>query len=69
MSVKTNHLESLIKNDAIAVERLAALTRERDLYPNPSVQYTKWDALVVEFTAKTANGTLAVAAQTAIEVN
>lgn len=69
MSTKTDHLDSLVKNDAIAVERLAAYTAERDFYPAGSVQFLKWDALVTEFTAKTANGTLAIAAQTAIEVN
>lgn len=69
MSNKTDHLDSLVKNDAIAVERLAAYTAERDFYPAGSVQFLKWDALVTEFTAKTANGILAVAAQTVIEVN
>lgn len=69
MSTKTDHHDSLVQNDAIATERLAAFTRERDFYPNPSVQYDKWDEKVTEFTAKTANGTLAIAAQTAIEVN
>lgn len=69
MSTKTAHLDSLVSNDLIAIERLAAYTAERDFYPAGSVQFLKWDALVTEFTAKTANGVLAIAAQTLIEVN
>lgn len=69
MSTKTDHHDSLVRNDAIATERLAAYTAERDFYPAGSVQFVKWDALVTEFTAKTANGALAVAAQTGIETN
>jgi hypothetical protein len=69
MSTKTAHLESLVSNDAIANQRLLAYTAERDFYPAGSVQFVKWDTLVTEFTAKAANGTLAIAAQTIIEVN
>lgn len=69
MSTKTDHHDSLVKNDAIAQERLAAVTRERDFYPAGSVQYVKWDAQVTELTAKTANGALAIASQTGIETN
>lgn len=67
MSTFTDHRDSLVQNDAIAQERLAAYTRERDFYPNPSVQYDKWNALVTEFTTKVANGALAIAAQDGIE--
>lgn len=67
MSTFTDHHDSLVQRDAIAIERLAAYTAERDFYPAGSVQFLKWDALVTEFTTKTANGTLAIAAQTAIE--
>jgi hypothetical protein len=69
MSTKTDHHDSLVKNDAIAIERLAAYTAERDFFTAGSVAFDRWDTLVTEFTAKVANGTLAIAAQTAIEVN
>lgn len=67
MSTNTDHRDSLFKNDEIAQNRLAAYTAERDFYPAGSVQYVKWDTLVTEFTAKVANGALAIAAQDAIE--
>lgn len=69
MSTKTDHHDSLTRNDEIATERLAAFTRERDFYDVGSVQYDKWDAKVTEFTAKTDNGTLAIASQDGIETN
>ncbi len=67
MSTFTDHNDSLTSNNAIATERLAAYTRERDFYKSGSVPFVRWDTLVTEFTTKVANGVLAIAAQTAIE--
>lgn len=69
MSTNTDHHDSLTRNDTIANARLDAFTKERDFYESGSVQYDKWDTKVTEFTAKTANGALAIASQDGIETN
>jgi hypothetical protein len=68
MSTFTDHNDSLSKNNEIASNRLAAYTLEKGFYPAGSVPFLRWEGLETEFTTKVANGVLAIAAQTAIEI-
>lgn len=69
MGTKTDHLDRLVKEDQIAQDLLVAVTKERDFYEAGTPNFVRFDTLVTELTAKTANGALAIAAQTAIETN
>ena len=70
MTTKTRHNdENLVKPQTENVVRLAAFTKEATFYRVGTETEVRYQALIVEFTAKVANDILAVAAQDAIETN